>query len=90
MDRSYYVVMHNSTIYAQDGSCSIWDDAVTPIANPMELMRAVRVAREKLNKLHSDVVLNNFRIIRMGDFHITYESNSNGNVTSVRFEVVHD
>lgn len=87
MDKNYYVVMHNSTIYAQDGSCSIWNDAVTPTVNAMELMRAVRVARERLDKLHSEVALNHLRIIRLGDFHITYESK--GDVVSVRFEVVH-
>ena len=87
MDKNYYVVMHNSTIYAQDGSCAMWSDAVTPTANAMELMRAVRVAREKLDKLHSEVVLNHLSIIRMGDFHVTYESD--GDVVSVRFEVVH-
>lgn len=87
MDKNYYVVMHNSTIYAKDGSSSIWNDALTPTVNAMELMRAVRIARERLNKLHSEVVLNHLRIIRLGDFHITYESQ--GDVVSVRFEVVH-
>lgn len=88
MDKNYYVVMHNSTIYAQDGSCSIWNDAHKPTVNAMELMRAVLVAREKLNKLHSEVILNQLRIIWLGDFHITYVSNG-GDVVSVRFEVVH-
>ena len=86
MDKSYYVVMHNSTIYAADGSYSTWSDGVTA-TNAMELMRAVRVAREKLDKLHSEVVLNHLRIIQLGDFHITYENKVD--VVSVRFEVVH-
>ena len=87
MDKNYYVVMHHTTIYAEDGTCGTWDDAVIPVEKAMGLMRAVKFAREKVEKLHSEIVMNHIRIIGRGDFHITYEMN--GDVVSVSFEVVH-
>ena len=94
MGKKYYVVMHYATVYAADGSVDKWSDAVTPTTagNMKDLMSAVKwilsQVRKSVHEIQEVVKHDNARIISSGDFHFTYE-NTNSDVSSVRYEVVH-